>query len=358
MNEALTAIVAQTTGTDPASVRVSLRLPLEIQSNRLYDAWVGDRHLIVKEFLKPAEFDDAPRREIGALERLAPLDVAPQPVYLQPMTSEFGPLVLYEYMEGEMWGRRRPSAAELGQLAEVWLKASALPTEGLWLSRGYEGTLREREETFLAQFQAYAVWAESQFRPALRAVDLCFSLMERCRAVAGELDDCDPPLCFCKSDPRFANVIRRPNGRLGLIDWEDSGLRDPARDLADVMTHPYQEELLAFEEWRALLDPYLIVRGEIDPQLAHRVHLYLAIFPVFWLSNLVRAGLSSASQQAAEIGQLSEKRSHGMPLNDRLRRYLARGLAWPETDFAKVLEALADVLFFPVFQPSNQEGAK
>jgi len=33
----------------------------------------------------------------------------------------------------------------------------------------------------------------------------------------------DKPLCFCRSDARFANVIARPDGRLGLVDWEDSG---------------------------------------------------------------------------------------------------------------------------------------
>jgi thiamine kinase-like enzyme len=269
-------------------------------------------------------------------------------VYDQPRTSVFGPLVLYEYLEGEMWGRRRPSAAELGQLANVWLQVSAISAEGLWLSRGYKGTLQQREAGFLALFQAYAAWAEMHFHPAMRALDLCFGLMERCRAVARELDECEPLLCFCKSDPRFANVIRRPDGRLGLVDWEDSGLRDPARDLADVMTHPYQEDLLALDDWQALLEPYLAVRGEIDLQLARRVQLYLAIYPVFWLATSIRTRL-----QATRSGRVSRERSHGMLLNDRLRRYLARGLAWPEPDFAEQLEALADVVFFPTFQPAD-----
>jgi hypothetical protein len=35
-----------------------------------------------------------------------------------------------------------------------------------------------------------------------------------------------------------------------------------------------------------------------------------------------------------------------MGANERLRRYLARGRAWPETDFAEQLEELADVTFF------------
>ena len=84
----------------------------------------------------------------------------------------------------------------------------------------------------------------------------------------------------------------------------------------------------------------------MDPQLAHRVHLYRAIFPEFWLVVIIRAELRVVSR-TAEGGQPSRRRSHGMPLNDRLRRYLARGLAWPEADFAKDLEALADVWFFP-----------
>jgi aminoglycoside phosphotransferase (APT) family kinase protein len=181
--------------------------------------------------------------------------------------------------------------------------------------------------------------------------------MERCRPVFRELEACDPVLCFCRSDPRFANVIRRPDGRLGLVDWEDSGLRDPARDLADVVTHPNQEDLLAFDQWRALLEPYLAVRGTIDPQLAHRVRLYLAIFPAFWLASLIRGALRSASTGTQAAG-LSGQRSHGMPLNDKLRRYLARGLAWPETDFTDQLESLADTVFFPTFQSSTFQPSR
>jgi hypothetical protein len=97
-----------------------------------------------------------------------------------------------------------------------------------------------------------------------------------------------------------------------------------------------------------LLEPCLAIRGEFDPQLAHRMQLYLAIFPVFWLSNLIRAGMQSAAQQTTGGGELPRTRSHGMPLNDKLRRYLARGLAWPERDFEGQLEALAKVVFFPI----------
>jgi aminoglycoside phosphotransferase (APT) family kinase protein len=346
--DSIAACVAAATGAPASSIRVAQRPPLEMQSNRLYEAWAGDRRLIVKEFLKPDEYQDAPRREYAALQLLAPLDVAPQPVFYRPEpTASLGPLVLYEYLEGEMWGQRKPSPAELGQLAALWLRLSALPTEGLWLSRGYErslgeGALEERVAQFRAQFEAYAEWAEAQFKPALRAAEQCLDLADRCLDAVRALQALDAPLCFCRSDPRFANVIRRPDGRLAMVDWEDSGLRDPARDLADVMTHPYQEDRLTADDWQALLEPYLAGRSALDPRLARRVQLYLALFPVFWLAVLIRAGI-----HADEAGHLANWRSNGMPPNQRLRRYLARGLAWPERAFKGQLATVADVTFFP-----------
>jgi hypothetical protein len=35
------------------------------------------------------------------------------------------------------------------------------------------------------------------------------------------------PVCFCRSDARFANVIARRDGRVGLVDWEDSACATP-----------------------------------------------------------------------------------------------------------------------------------
>jgi hypothetical protein len=157
----LIALVSQVTGLPRTQVRLSIRTPLSIQSNRLYDVWAGNQHLILKEYLKEPEFEDAPRREFAALRLLEPLEIAPRPLYRQPLKSPLGPIVLYEYMEGMVWDRCRPSAQELGQLADLWLQINSLPTEGLWMSRGYERSLTDTLAQFHTTFCAYQNWVEA-----------------------------------------------------------------------------------------------------------------------------------------------------------------------------------------------------
>ena len=340
--ETLAALVSQVTSLPRTQIRLSLRPPLSIQSNRLYDVWAGDRHLILKEYLKEPEFEDAPRREYNALQLLEPLDIAPRPLYRQPPKPTLGPVVLYEYMEGHMWDRKRPSAHELGQLAELWLQVNALPTEDLWLSRGYERPLSDLLTRFHTVFCAYQDWTETTYPPARRAAGLCLDLLEKCTPVVHELEHSEPHLCLCRSDPRFANVIARPDGRLGLVDWEDSGLRDPARDLADILLHPNQEDLLEETEWRAFTEPYAAGRSQTDPGMADRAHLYKLLFHAFWLVALIRSGL-----ERVKTDRLCGWHVHEMEANERLQRYLARGWAWPKTDLSNELGSLNKVAFFP-----------
>jgi hypothetical protein len=340
--DALKTAVADEVGLISDAVRISLRPSLDHQSNRLYDVWAGGRHLILKEFLKPDEFDTAPLREIWALELLAPLDIAPQPVFRQPPAPPLGPIVVYEFMQGELWNRRRPTADELTQLAEIWLEMNAVSGENLWLSRGQERSFDEIEASFRAVIRVYADWVKAQFSPGQRAVELVESLLDSRRAVVRELREREPILCFCRADSRFANVIGRPDGRLGMVDWEDSGLRDPARDLADIMTHPNQEDLLSPDAWEAFLEPYLTARARSDSDIERRMQLYLAVFPIFWLVTLLREGIRRVG-----AGELVGWDVNGLPADEKLRRFLARGLAWPKKGFGDQMEALEAVEFFP-----------
>jgi aminoglycoside phosphotransferase (APT) family kinase protein len=191
-------------------------------------------------------------------------------------------------------------------------------------------------------FLLYSKWAANSFPSGQRAAESCLTLLELRHSVIRTLTTCRTVLCFCRADPRFANVIGRPDGRVGFVDWEDCGLRDPARDLADVVTHANQEDLIAPAMWTTFLEPYLSGRAELDPELRDRMHLYLALFPLFWLSLTMRAGVSRA-----ERGQLASWSINGRPPNWRLRRYLARATAWPSVNFAQELGKAQAISFFP-----------
>ena len=319
--------------------QISVRPPLTFQSNRLYDVWVNGRHLIAKEFLKLEEEPDAPAREFRALQLLEPLDIAPRPVFYD---SEIGPIVVYEFMDGEMWDRKRPLPHELAQLAQLWTNMHAISTEELWLARDQYMLLTALESRFRDSFERYAEWTAVAFPSGQHAAAHCFDLLAQVRMAAQELTEYPSIRSFCRLDNRFANVIRRPDGRLGLVDWEDSGLHDPARDLADLITHVNQEDLLEMDDWQTFLAPYLATRTPFDPTIQERFHVHLAILPVIWLASLLDYGVRKANAQ-----DITDWQINGLPANERLRRYLARALAWPDVAFHHQLAAFARIEFFP-----------
>ena len=219
------------------------RSPLDHQTNQLYDLWASGRHLILKEYLRTSEFSDAPRREYGALELLRPLAIAPRPVLLKLNDGlPGGPFVIYDYLDGEMWDRRHSGPDSLAALARVWCMLHTVSQEGLWMGRGQERPLAEVVVQIAGQIQAYAAWVAAAFPRGQAAAVLCTVALQRCHAVTARLRETTPQLCFCRLDARFANVIQQPEGRIALVDWEDCGLRDPARDVADLLTHPNQED--------------------------------------------------------------------------------------------------------------------
>jgi aminoglycoside phosphotransferase (APT) family kinase protein len=274
---------------------------------------------------------------------MAPLDIAPRPVHFQPSsTPGLGPIVVYEWLAGEMWDRRHPTDGDLARLADVWLATHSISAECDWLSRGSERPLAAAAAEIAASLATYAAWTEAAFPAGRHAAALATGLLRRRQAVIDDLAVRAAALRFCRSDQRFANVIARADGRLGLVDWEDSGLRDPARDVADLLTHANQEDLLTWAEWQPFLTPYLAEQRAADPDLEDRAWRYLALFPIYWLAVLLDRGVRHARD-----GTLSGWTINELPPNGRLRRYLARALAWPDMDFTAEADKLGDVVFFP-----------
>jgi aminoglycoside phosphotransferase (APT) family kinase protein len=341
MEEAIAAAAARELGTSAASLRVALRPASTHQSNTLYDVWRDEQHLIAKEFTT-RDPEEGARREFDSLQLLIPLDLAPRPISLIAATEDHGPVVLYEYIEGVMWDRCSPEPGELRKLADAYIKIGELPREGLWVAANADIPLSYREVDFRKTFEGYGHWAKA-FPPAHLASELCIRALDRLHPNVVKLAAAWPPLRFCQTDARFANFVQRPNGSLAFIDWEDAGLRDPARQLADLMMHANQEDLVSHAEWASFLDPYYAALKPSDPDLPDRMHTALPLFALFWLGII--------------IGRNVERLKHGGPadsavneldVNLRLRRYLARALAWPDLNFSRRLDQLGDLQFFPV----------
>jgi thiamine kinase-like enzyme len=151
---------------------------------------------------------------------------------------------------------------------------------------------------------AYAAWVERHAPQRRRTAQLCLEALERGLATTASLLPSEAPLCFCRSDPRFANVLTRPDGRLGLVDWEDSGLRDPAREVADLLLHPNQEDLLDAHGWKAFLTPYPASRRS-HPGFQDRLRGYLGHLPRFlaWPPARRRPGSGGARRARGVAGQ-------------------------------------------------------
>ena len=65
------------------------------------------------------------------------------------------------------------------------------------------------------------------------------------------------------------------------------------------------------------------------------------VFAVFWLTWLLRGGARLAHE-----GRLDSWTINRMDPNQRLLRYAARALAWPEEDFNFQLQQLEGLRFF------------
>jgi len=340
--EILQNLVEELSNTRLTEGQISLWQPIQQQSNRIYRIQFNDVQWIAKVFLKPAEFDDAPRREYDTMQLLLPLDIAPRPIHYEEHNGNQHPIVIYEFMQGDMWNRTTPTRANLQQLADLWIQMNQVSVENLWLSRGMERTGEQIAEEFVARFQNYADWTEIHFPEGRRAAMYLQDIAKKRLILFNDLFALEPPLCFSRADPRFANIIQRPNNCLGMIDWEDSGLRDVARDIADIIVHPNQEDLVSWEDWQAFLQPYFAERRKVDVDIERRVHLYQGVFPLFWLSGLVTYGI----RQWKSNHDLSRWNVNTMNPNHRLRRYLARAMAYPKMDFEDELKEIEGLQFF------------
>lgn len=334
-------LIEQLTGLAAHEIHIRERSRLDYQSHDLYDVRFGDSHWIAKVFTKENEYDDGPKREYEALKLLEPFDLAPLPIHYSPYNPPTPPIVIYDYMAGTMW-EDKPTLAQLTHLAEAWLHTHQAPTEGIWLSRGWDETRAVKKQRWQWFYTLYFDWAAQHYPqgqvPARRLFDLhtqYSNILDQQQAI---------PLLFSRSDPRFANIIQRPDGRIGFVDWEDSGLRDPARTLGDFIMHPDNEDQLTEEAWQHFLNIYLAGYPIDDPTLTQRIQAYRFERAWVWFGGQLAGGVRRLQQG----NTLVDWQINGMAANQRLRRYAAHALSGDTPQlFDDYLAELSAISFFP-----------
>lgn len=323
-------------------IEVTERKRLTHQSNDLYDIKFDNVHWIAKVYVRADEFSTSPQREYTALQKLAHLDIAPKPIAYLPYPDYDQPIVIYEYMQGEMLNRKSPSTKQWHALAELWLKVSTISEQISHIARIAGDPIKQRLERSQSRYQIYLKWAEANFPQGLAYVQKITNLYDSHADLFHELENLPHTPLFIRSDPRFANIIVRPDGRLGMVDWEDSGLGDIAGDLSEVSIHANNEDLVTSEDWSEFLRVYQDNSLYDDLTLLRRIDIYRLLHSIVWLG-----GLLAINVQQIEAGQPLMKTINEMQANLRLRRYYARCLAYPKIDFLAEFEASEGIQFFP-----------
>ncbi len=126
--------------------------------------------------------------------------------------------------------------------------------------------------------------------------------LRRARAL---LDDARPlTVGLSHGDPGLGNVLRLPDGRLALVDWEDAGHRPLAHDVLKVlMSGPGPRDLAAALEVPASLRPALTSAGAVPWRL--QVALALLLFMSGWRNRYFRAVKRGS-------GRVANRRMHTM----------------------------------------------
>jgi len=222
---------------------------------------------------------DRAGREYGALCALheAGLDIAPRPILLERERYAL-PVVVYEWLDGVVDGAPPRSDRDWQCLVEHLVACHALSPEhtSVPLPRCVVYARSADEGRVLVQQQMAHIPPEAQ-PDDLRDLATCFD--------ATPLPQWDPPpISLCRADHNTLNLIRRPDA-WASVDWENSGWSDPALDVAELITHPAYEDVLA-DRWDWLIDAYCDLARV--PQARARIRAYHCVLLVRWVARLAR----------------------------------------------------------------------
>lgn len=196
----------------------------------------GARDVICKLYSASTQnplYENAPQSEYDCLMQLSGKDVAPEAVcFLQ---TDFGDVLVYEYLEGSDW------ADDVAAVAHLLARIHAEP-----VPKG---------------IRDLAVGSEAVVAQTLDILkDVCSDDADRLKSLqpTGDVPGADD-LCFVHTDVVAGNLIQTAQG-VRLIDWQCPGAGDPVEDLAmflsPAMQHVYRDTVLTDAQTAAFVAAY------------------------------------------------------------------------------------------------------
>ncbi len=243
-------------------------------------------------------------REWAALKAVqaAGFDLAPEPIAFANAGPLPQPAIVCSWIQGATLAGQPPDA-KLDVPMSSLISACALmhgtpAAPGLPFlpayhqPAGYAAYLDEARG-FLAQVEAWAgglghdepaalpAWAADlpALLPLLREA---LRMGDAAAAAASPAGD-HSQAALVRIDGNLANVIRQPDGRLAFIDWEYSGVGDPAYDLAELRWHPRALAVVPQQAWDRALAGYPVPAG--DPGFCERLAVYGRLLPAWWTAR-------------------------------------------------------------------------
>jgi aminoglycoside phosphotransferase (APT) family kinase protein len=276
-------------------------------------------------------------REWAALNQVwrGGLSLAPRPVAYLPDGPLPVPAVIYGWVDGVSLTHEPLTADFLVELVNTLWRIHRVPLAPApeVLTAFHQPS---RFTDYLTEIQTNTeqirAWVgQTNAKPQLLAhriadlAELLPALVEALRlaeAAIGDarLDDICPADSLIRVDGNLDNILRGADKRLTFVDWEYSGLGDPAYDLAELRWHPAAWDLPG-EWWDAALAAYAPLPG--DSSFAQRLALFNRLLPIWWVGRNLLFLLEGAGQIAARprLAPIPDS------IYDRVRRRMAALLA-------------------------------
>jgi aminoglycoside phosphotransferase (APT) family kinase protein len=290
-------------------------------------------------------------REWAALSTLhaAGLKMAPRPVTLAADGPLPQPVIVYHWVDGTPFSTPTPTAGDLIALVQTLQQVHYAPRaagHALLPAWHQPASYADYLAEIIAAHEKIAAWAKAISGAGKAPKDALPSwllglaellpLMEQAAqgaaAVVGRAasDGCYPLPALVRVDGNLDNVLRTADG-LMLIDWEYSGLGDPAYDLAELRWSPRALAAPA-AAWETALATYQ--PSAADAGFAERLAVYNRLVPAWWVGRSVLHLLEGAGQMGGRKRLAPVPARFYKSVRKQLDRYLAAlGLmAPPEGD--------------------------